>query len=85
MYLKNIYYNNQLGKPACVFPGGGAAAVGGSLPGLVGATSPSVMMKPFLPFPETPSPVGLFPNFNTVRHGVTTERVSAPQTDANLC
>ncbi|XP_038153399.1 zinc finger protein 385B isoform X3 [Cyprinodon tularosa] len=47
--------------------GSGSGAVGGPLPGLIGATSPSVMMKPFLPFPmETPSPVGLFPNFNTM-------------------
>uniref|UniRef100_A0A3Q3XI10 C2H2-type domain-containing protein n=1 Tax=Mola mola TaxID=94237 RepID=A0A3Q3XI10_MOLML len=39
-----------------------------TLPGLIGATTgPSVMMKPFLPFPvETTSPVGLFPNFNTM-------------------
>ncbi|XP_034417564.1 zinc finger protein 385B [Cyclopterus lumpus] len=36
-------------------------------PGLIGATGPSVMMKPFLTFPvETTSPVGLFPNFNTM-------------------
>uniref|UniRef100_A0A3B4U7R4 Zinc finger protein 385B n=1 Tax=Seriola dumerili TaxID=41447 RepID=A0A3B4U7R4_SERDU len=39
----------------------------GALPGLIGATGPSVMMKPFLSFPvETTSPVGLFPNFNTM-------------------
>ncbi|XP_005733991.1 zinc finger protein 385B [Pundamilia nyererei] len=47
--------------------GSGSGAVGGALPGLIGATGPSVMMKPFLPFPvETTSPVGLFPNFNTM-------------------
>ncbi|KAM4561889.1 zinc finger protein 385B isoform 2-T2 [Fundulus diaphanus] len=47
--------------------GSGCGAAGGALPGLIGATSPSVMMKPFLPFPmETTSPVGLFPNFNTM-------------------
>ncbi|XP_035533062.1 zinc finger protein 385B [Morone saxatilis] len=45
----------------------GCGAVGGALPGLIGATGPSVMMKPFLSFPvETTSPVGLFPNFNTM-------------------
>uniref|UniRef100_A0A3Q2CU82 Zinc finger protein 385B n=1 Tax=Cyprinodon variegatus TaxID=28743 RepID=A0A3Q2CU82_CYPVA len=50
-----------------LFSGSGSGAVGGPLPGLIGATSPSVMMKQFLPFPmETPSPVGLFPNFNTM-------------------
>ncbi|KAF3843299.1 hypothetical protein F7725_002148 [Dissostichus mawsoni] len=42
-------------------------AVGGTLPGLIGATGSSMMMKPFLSFPvETASPVGLFPNFNTM-------------------
>uniref|UniRef100_A0A3P9N9B4 Zinc finger protein 385B n=1 Tax=Poecilia reticulata TaxID=8081 RepID=A0A3P9N9B4_POERE len=47
--------------------GSGSGGVGGALPGLIGATGPSVMMKPFLPFPmETTSPVGLFPNFNTM-------------------
>ncbi|XP_049449667.1 zinc finger protein 385B isoform X1 [Epinephelus fuscoguttatus] len=47
--------------------GSGCGAVGGALPGLIGATGPSVMMKPFLPFSvETTSPVGLFPNFNTM-------------------
>ncbi|XP_056245939.1 zinc finger protein 385B isoform X1 [Seriola aureovittata] len=47
--------------------GSGCGAVGGALPGLIGATGPSVMMKPFLSFPvETTSPVGLFPNFNTM-------------------
>nr|XP_040057273.1 zinc finger protein 385B isoform X3 [Gasterosteus aculeatus aculeatus] len=47
--------------------GGGCGAVGGALPGLLGSTGPSVMMKPFLPFPvETSSPVGIFPNFNTM-------------------
>ncbi|XP_041858730.1 zinc finger protein 385B isoform X3 [Melanotaenia boesemani] len=47
--------------------GSGGGAVGGALPGLIGATGPSVMMKPFMPFPvETTSPVGLFPNFNTM-------------------
>ncbi|XP_032385780.1 zinc finger protein 385B isoform X2 [Etheostoma spectabile] len=47
--------------------GGGCGAVGGALPGLIGANGPSVMMKPFLTFPvETTSPVGLFPNFNTM-------------------
>ncbi|XP_070770903.1 zinc finger protein 385B [Enoplosus armatus] len=47
--------------------GSGCGAVGGALPGLIGATGPSVMMKPFLTFPvETTSPVGLFPNFNTM-------------------
>ncbi|MED6281625.1 hypothetical protein CHARACLAT_023558, partial [Characodon lateralis] len=50
-----------------LFPGGGSGAVGGALPGIIGATSPSVVMKPFLPFPmETTSPVGLFPNFSTM-------------------
>ncbi len=50
-----------------LFPGSGCSAVGGALPGLIGATGPSVMMKPYLSFPvETTSPVGLFPNFNTV-------------------
>uniref|UniRef100_A0A3P8RUY2 Zinc finger protein 385B n=1 Tax=Amphiprion percula TaxID=161767 RepID=A0A3P8RUY2_AMPPE len=45
--------------------------MGGPLPGLIGATGPSVMMKPFLSFPvETTSPVGLFPNFNTVHERV---------------
>ncbi|XP_055361304.1 zinc finger protein 385B isoform X3 [Betta splendens] len=40
---------------------------GAALPGLIGASGPSLMMKPFLPFPvETPSPVGFFPNFNTM-------------------
>ncbi|XP_033984847.1 zinc finger protein 385B isoform X1 [Trematomus bernacchii] len=42
-------------------------AVGGTLPGLIGATGSSMMMKPFLSFPvETASPVGLFPNFSTM-------------------
>ncbi|CAK6977835.1 zinc finger protein 385B [Scomber scombrus] len=41
--------------------------MGSALPGLIGASGPSVMMKPFLSFPvETTSPVGLFPNFNTM-------------------
>lgn len=45
--------------------------MGRALPGLIGATGPSTMMKPFLSFPvETTSPVGLFPNFNTVWQGV---------------
>ncbi|XP_029980910.1 zinc finger protein 385B isoform X2 [Sphaeramia orbicularis] len=47
--------------------GSGCGAVGGALPGLVGTSASSVMMKPFLTFPvETTSPVGLFPNFNTM-------------------
>uniref|UniRef100_A0A671XRR6 Zinc finger protein 385B n=1 Tax=Sparus aurata TaxID=8175 RepID=A0A671XRR6_SPAAU len=50
-----------------LFPGSGCSAVGRALPGLIGATGPSTMMKPFLSFPvETTSPVGLFPNFNTM-------------------
>uniref|UniRef100_A0A7N8XVJ9 Zinc finger protein 385B n=1 Tax=Mastacembelus armatus TaxID=205130 RepID=A0A7N8XVJ9_9TELE len=45
----------------------GCGTVGGTLPGLIGASCPSVMMKPFLSFPvETAAPVGLFPNFNTM-------------------
>uniref|UniRef100_A0A8D2ZUK0 Zinc finger protein 385B n=1 Tax=Scophthalmus maximus TaxID=52904 RepID=A0A8D2ZUK0_SCOMX len=44
-----------------------APQMGGALPGLIGATGPSVMMKPFLSYSvETTSPVGLFPNFNTM-------------------
>lgn len=50
----------------CLFPGGGCGTVGGALPGLIGSTGPSVVMKPFLPFPVETTPVGLFPNFNTV-------------------
>ncbi|XP_029937197.1 zinc finger protein 385B [Myripristis murdjan] len=47
--------------------GSGCGPVGGALPGLVAGGGPSVMMKPFLSFPvETTSPVGLFPNFNTM-------------------
>ncbi|XP_028292621.1 zinc finger protein 385B isoform X2 [Gouania willdenowi] len=47
--------------------GGRCSAVSGSLPGLISATVSSVMMKPFLSFPvDTTSPVGLFPNFNTM-------------------
>uniref|UniRef100_A0A3Q3N7D7 Zinc finger protein 385B n=1 Tax=Mastacembelus armatus TaxID=205130 RepID=A0A3Q3N7D7_9TELE len=50
-----------------LFPGSGCGTVGGTLPGLIGASCPSVMMKPFLSFPvETAAPVGLFPNFNTM-------------------
>ncbi|XP_008280744.1 zinc finger protein 385B [Stegastes partitus] len=56
-----------LSAPSSTTAGGGCGAVGGALPGLIGATGPSVMMKPFLSFPvETTSPVGLFPNFNTM-------------------
>ncbi|XP_027146935.1 zinc finger protein 385B [Larimichthys crocea] len=56
-----------LNTPSSTTAGSGCSAVGGGLPGLIGATGPSVMMKPFLPFPvETTSPVGLFPNFNTM-------------------
>ncbi|XP_074514609.1 zinc finger protein 385B isoform X3 [Sebastes fasciatus] len=56
-----------LSAPPCTTAGSGCGAVGGALPGLIGATGPSVMMKPFLSFPvETTSPVGLFPNFNTM-------------------
>ncbi|XP_054871202.1 LOW QUALITY PROTEIN: zinc finger protein 385B [Amphiprion ocellaris] len=56
-----------LSAPSSTAAGGGCGAVGGPLPGLIGATGPSVMMKPFLSFPvETTSPVGLFPNFNTM-------------------
>lgn len=59
--------NQSFKLSVSLFPGSGCSAVGGGLPGLIGATGPSVMMKPFLPFPvETTSPVGLFPNFNTV-------------------
>ncbi|XP_051814760.1 zinc finger protein 385B isoform X2 [Acanthochromis polyacanthus] len=57
----------SLSAPSSTAAGGGCGAVGGALPGLIGATGPSVMMKPFLSFPvETTSPVGLFPNFNTM-------------------
>uniref|UniRef100_A0A667WW07 Zinc finger protein 385B n=1 Tax=Myripristis murdjan TaxID=586833 RepID=A0A667WW07_9TELE len=50
-----------------LFAGSGCGPVGGALPGLVAGGGPSVMMKPFLSFPvETTSPVGLFPNFNTM-------------------
>ncbi|TNN73618.1 Zinc finger protein 385B [Liparis tanakae] len=50
-----------------VVDGSGCRAVGGALPPLIGATGPSMMMKSFLTFPiETPPPVGLFPNFNTM-------------------
>ncbi|XP_065818383.1 LOW QUALITY PROTEIN: zinc finger protein 385B [Labrus bergylta] len=56
-----------LSVPTSSTSGSGCGAVGGALPGLIGATGPSVMMKPFLSFPvETSSPVGLFPNFNTM-------------------
>ncbi|KAM9344451.1 zinc finger protein 385B [Pholidichthys leucotaenia] len=56
-----------LSAPSSIAPGSGSGSVSGTLPGLIGATGPSVMMKPFLPFPvETASPVGLFPNFNTM-------------------
>ncbi|KAM6978202.1 zinc finger protein 385B [Tautogolabrus adspersus] len=56
-----------LSVPTSTTSGSGCGAVGGALPGLIGATGPSVMMKPFLSFPvETSSPVGLFPNFNTM-------------------
>ncbi|XP_068592774.1 zinc finger protein 385B [Cebidichthys violaceus] len=56
-----------LSAPPSTTAGSGCGAVGGALPGLIGATGPSVMMKPFLTFPvETPPPVGLFPNFNTM-------------------
>lgn len=61
------------------FPGSGCSAVGGALPGLIGTTGSSVMMKPFLSFPvETIAPSGLFPNLNTVCH-------SGPQTLRSLC
>ncbi|XP_069010431.1 zinc finger protein 385B isoform X2 [Embiotoca jacksoni] len=56
-----------LSAPSGSTAGSGCGAVGGALPGLIGASGASVMMKPFLPFPvETTSPVGLFPNFNTM-------------------
>ncbi|XP_068428290.1 zinc finger protein 385B isoform X2 [Clinocottus analis] len=56
-----------LSAPSRTTAGSGCGAAGGALPGLIGATGPSVMMKPFLTFPvETTSPVGLFPNFNTM-------------------
>uniref|UniRef100_UPI0037E996D0 zinc finger protein 385B n=1 Tax=Semicossyphus pulcher TaxID=241346 RepID=UPI0037E996D0 len=56
-----------LSVPTSTTTGSGCGAVGGALPGLIGATGPSVMMKPFLSFPvETTTPVGLFPNFNTM-------------------
>ncbi|XP_076602758.1 zinc finger protein 385B isoform X1 [Chaetodon auriga] len=59
--------SSGLSTPSSTTAGSGCSAVGGALPGLVGATGPSVMMKPFLSFPvETTSPVGLFPNFNTM-------------------
>ncbi|KAF6733749.1 Zinc finger protein 385B [Oryzias melastigma] len=54
-----------LGVPSSATAAGNGGAV--SAPGLMGATGPSVMMKPFLPFSvEATSPVGLFPNFNTM-------------------
>ncbi|XP_058478804.1 zinc finger protein 385B isoform X2 [Solea solea] len=57
----------SLNAPTSTAAGGGCGSVGGALPGLIGATGPSVMVKPFLPFSvETTSPVGLFPNFNTM-------------------
>ncbi|XP_036964499.1 zinc finger protein 385B isoform X1 [Acanthopagrus latus] len=56
-----------ISSPASTTAGSGCSAVGRALPGLIGATGPSTMMKPFLSFPvETTSPVGLFPNFNTM-------------------
>ncbi|XP_074551522.1 zinc finger protein 385B isoform X2 [Halichoeres trimaculatus] len=56
-----------LSVPTSTTTGSGCGSVGGALPGLIGATGPSVMMKPFLSFPvETSTPVGLFPNFNTM-------------------
>ncbi|XP_041806404.1 zinc finger protein 385B [Chelmon rostratus] len=59
--------SSGLSAPPSTTAGSGCSAVGGALPGLIGATGPSVMMKPFLSFPvETTSPVGLFPNFNTM-------------------
>ncbi|XP_047457865.1 zinc finger protein 385B [Mugil cephalus] len=60
-------HSPALSAPSSTAAGSGCGAVGGALPGLIGATGPSVMMKPFLSFPvETTSPVGLFPNFNTM-------------------
>nr|XP_046260738.1 zinc finger protein 385B isoform X2 [Scatophagus argus] len=59
--------SSGLSTPSSTTAGSGCTAVGGALPGLIGATGPSVMMKPFLSFSvETTSPVGLFPNFNTM-------------------
>ncbi|XP_035460534.2 zinc finger protein 385B isoform X1 [Scophthalmus maximus] len=56
-----------LSAPPSATAGSGCGVVGGALPGLIGATGPSVMMKPFLSYSvETTSPVGLFPNFNTM-------------------
>ncbi|XP_026152156.1 zinc finger protein 385B [Mastacembelus armatus] len=56
-----------LSAPSSTTTGSGCGTVGGTLPGLIGASCPSVMMKPFLSFPvETAAPVGLFPNFNTM-------------------
>ncbi|KAM9850604.1 zinc finger protein 385B [Aulostomus maculatus] len=56
-----------LAAPPSTTAGSGCSTVTGPLPGLVGASGPSVMMKPFVSFPvETTSPVGLFPNFNTM-------------------
>ncbi|KAM9709695.1 zinc finger protein 385B isoform 2-T2 [Menidia menidia] len=56
-----------ISAPYSATAGSSGGAVGGTLPGLIGASGPSVMMKQFLPFPvETASPVGLFPNFNTM-------------------
>ncbi|XP_031726045.1 zinc finger protein 385B isoform X1 [Anarrhichthys ocellatus] len=55
-----------LSAPPSTTAGSGCGAVGGAVPGLIGATGPSAM-KPFLTFPvETTPPVGLFPNFNTM-------------------
>ncbi|XP_024860457.1 zinc finger protein 385B isoform X2 [Kryptolebias marmoratus] len=59
--------NRGLAVPSSTTAGSRNGAVGGALPGLIGSSGSSVMVKPFLPFPvETTSPVGLFPNFNTM-------------------
>ncbi|XP_053184525.1 zinc finger protein 385B [Scomber japonicus] len=56
-----------LSAPPSTSAGSVCGTVGSALPGLIGTSGPSVMMKPFLSFPvETTSPVGLFPNFNTM-------------------
>ncbi|XP_029315521.1 zinc finger protein 385B [Cottoperca gobio] len=60
-------FSSCLSAPSSTAAGSGCGAVGGALPRLIGGTGPSMMMKPFMSFPvETTSPVGLFPNFNTM-------------------
>ncbi|XP_068185312.1 zinc finger protein 385B isoform X2 [Antennarius striatus] len=56
-----------LSAPSTTTSGSGCNAVDGALAGFIGASGPSVMIKPFLPFSvETTSPVSLFPNFSTM-------------------